>query len=125
MNALFRFNGHWHLMQQWHARPQTSIGHAVSTDLLNFSRVADVLAAGETGGQCFDGSASIVERSDVGGVGGAARRLPMLMIDGGCGMKGPGSLPCMESLGNGSTGGVTAWPTDPADPLLVNWLRAR
>ena len=26
VNALFQFEGNWHLMQQWHARPLTSVG---------------------------------------------------------------------------------------------------
>ena len=47
----------------------------------------------------------------------------MLMIDGGCGKQGPGTSPCMESRGNGSTGGVTAWPEDLSDPLLTNWTK--
>ena len=116
MNALFQFNGVWHLMQQWAARPKTSVGHAVSTDLLNFRRIPDVLASGDTADeQCYDGSSSIVVR------GGSAT--PMLMIDGGCGEKGPGTLPCMESSGNGSTGGVTAFPVDTSDPNLTVWKR--
>lgn len=103
-------------MQQWHARPATSIGHAISSDLLHFTRLPDVLTSGSSSDeQCFDGSASIVVRSGM--------RTPMLMIDGGCGMKGPGSIGCMESSGNGSTGGVTAFPTDVTDPTLSNWAK--
>lgn len=48
----------------------------------------------------------------------------MLMIDGGCGAKGPGSHPCMESSGNGSTGGVTAFPDELADANLTRWTRS-
>ena len=50
-------------MQQWHARPATSVGHAVSTDLLRFGRTSDVLTSGTTGSQqCFDGSSSITSK---------------------------------------------------------------
>ena len=103
VNALFQWRGTWHLMQQWHARPATGVGHSVSADLLRFSRVTDVLRSGNSSDQqCYDGSSSIVS-----GKG------PMLMIDGGCGEVGPGAEPCMESRGNGSTGGVTAFPARP------------
>ena len=34
------------VMQQWHARPLTSVGHAVSADLLRWNRVPDVLSSG-------------------------------------------------------------------------------
>jgi hypothetical protein len=103
VNALFQFNGVWHVMSQWAARPKTSVGHAVSTDFLNWARLPDTLASGASGDeQCYDGSASIVKR--------AGALTPMLMIDGGCGEKGPGGSLCMESYGNGSTGGVTAFP---------------
>ena len=114
VNALFRFNGTWHLMSQWALRPHTSVGHMWSTDLLHWTRVPDVLGGG-TDEQCYDGSASLVEREGV--------LQPMLMIDGGCGKKGPGGSPCMESSGNGSTGGVTAFPIDLADPTLTNWTK--
>ena len=64
VNALFQWNGTWHIMQQWAPRPHTSVGHAVSQDLLNWKRVNDVLASGDTGDeQCYDGSASIVHRN--------------------------------------------------------------
>ena len=117
VNSLFQFNGTWHLMQQWAARPRTSVGHVVSADLLRWVRVADVLASGAAGDeQCYDGSASVVRR---GGM-----LTPMLMIDGGCGKKGPGGSPCMESTGNGSTGGVTAFPRDLTDPNLIQWDRS-
>lgn len=116
VNALFQFGGTWHLMQQWAARPHTSVGHAVSTDLLHWSRLPDVLASGLTADeQCYDGSASLVMRSGV--------LTPMLMIDGGCGEKGPGARPCMESSGNGSTGGVTAFPDDLSDTNLTRWTK--
>lgn len=116
VNALFQFNGRWHVMQQWHARPATSIGHAVSEDLLHFTRVPDVLTSGQSGDeQCYDGSSSIVTIN--------GQVTPFLMIDGGCGMKGPGNMGCMESSGNGSTGGVTAVPEDLTDPYLTNWSR--
>ena len=60
MNALFQFRGVWHLMQQWHLRPHTAVGHAVSHDLLTWQRVADVLQSGATADeQCYDGSASL------------------------------------------------------------------
>ena len=96
-------------MQQWHARPATSVGHAVSTDLLRFGRISDVLKSGTDGSQqCYDGSSSITSKG------------PMLMIDGGCGFyqKQPGDTGCMESSGV-DTGGVTAWPTDLTDVNLV------
>ena len=70
--------------------------------------------------QCYDGSSSLVT---VGGPG-SGTLTPMLMIDGGCGEKGPGSHGCMESSGNGSTGGVTAFPADLADPDLREWRRS-
>jgi len=121
VNALFQFNGTWHLFQQWHARPQTSVGHAVSEDLLHWRRLPDALASGAGGDQqCYDGSSSLVT---VGGPG-SGTLTPMLMIDGGCGEKGPGSHGCMESSGNGSTGGVTAFPADLADPDLREWRRS-
>ena len=103
-------------MQQWHARPHTSVGHAVSPDLLHFTRIADVLSSGATADeQCYDGSASLVVRQGT--------LTPMLMIDGGCGEKGPGRMGCMESSGNGSTGGVTAFPSNLSDPTLAGWTR--
>lgn len=118
VNALFEFEGTWHLMQQWKARPRTSIGHAVSTDLLRWARLPDVLSSGQgSDEQCYDGSSSIVVRHGV--------RTPMLMIDGGCGEKGAGSIGCMESHGDGSTGGVTAFPRDLADVNLSHWERSR
>jgi hypothetical protein len=49
VNALFEWEGTWHLMQQWAARPHTSVGHAVSTDLLRWARLPDVLASGAAG----------------------------------------------------------------------------
>lgn len=109
MNSLFQWNGVWHLMQQWHARPHTSVGHAVSGDLLHFERIADVLSSGASGDeQCYDGSSSITSKG------------PMLMIDGGCTKKGPGNIGCMESSGN-DTGGVTAFPDDLSDRNLTQW----
>jgi sucrose-6-phosphate hydrolase SacC (GH32 family) len=103
-------------MQQWHARPATSIGHSVSTDLLHWRRVPDVLSSGPTGSeQCYDGSSSLVQTE--GGV------RPFLMIDGGCGHKAAGTSPCMESTGNGSTGGVTATPDDLSDLNLTKWTK--
>ena len=45
------------------------------------------------------------------------------MIDGGCGKKGAGHAGCMESSGNGSTGGVTARPDDLNDPNLTAWTK--
>ena len=125
VNALFQFKGVYHIMQQWHARPLTSVGHAVSTDLLHWSRVADVLSAPSSSEQCFDGSSSIVTTSQYDARTGTTSRrtTPMLMIDGGCGKKGPGSKGCMESSGNGSTGGVTAFPDDLTDPNLTVWTR--
>jgi hypothetical protein len=118
VNALFQFRGVWHLMQQWHLRPHTAVGHAVSHDLLTWQRVADVLQSGTTADeQCYDGSASLVARP-------GHELSPMLQIDGGCGRKQPGTLPCMESAGNGSTGGVTAWPDDLTDATLANWTKA-
>ena len=117
VNALFEYAGVWHLMQQWHMRPQTAVGHAVSTDLLRWTRVADALSAGAAADeQCFDGSASLV----VDKPGSNPR--PMLMIDGGCGLKGNGTQPCMESSGN-STGGVIAFPDDLGDPNLTRWRK--
>ena len=111
VNALFQWNGVWHLMQQWHARPATSVGHAVSQDLLHFDRLTDVLKSGATKDQqCYDGSSSITSRG------------PMLMIDGGCGFHtaSPGEKPCMESSGH-DTGGVTAWPVNLTDINLTRW----
>jgi hypothetical protein len=103
-------------MQQWALRPATSVGHAVSPDLLHWNRVDDVLASGMTGDQqCYDGSASIVRRDGT--------VTPMLMIDGGCGKRIGGSHPCMESSGNGSQGGVTSFPDDLSDPKLVHWTK--
>ena len=96
-----------------HARPATSVGHSVSTDLLHFERVADVLSSGAGGDQqCYDGSSSITSKG------------PMLMIDGGCGFhkKQPGESGCMESRGVDS-GGVTAWPEDLTDPNLTMWKK--
>eukprot|EP00966_Prymnesium_polylepis_P248307 5740929-Prymnesium_polylepis.1 len=85
VNALFQFEGSWHLMQQWAARPRTSVGHSVSSDLLRWSRLPDVLASGSGADeQCYDGSGSLVSIKSV--------LTPMLMIDGGCGRKGPGNL---------------------------------
>jgi len=105
-------------MQQWHARPATSIGHAVSPDLLRFDRLPDVLTSGTAGDeQCYDGSASIVSMAS--GV-----VTPMLMIDGGCGEQVNGNLPCMESRGNGSTGGITAFPENLRDLNLTTWRRS-
>lgn len=98
------------------ARPHTSVGHAVSIDLLHFTRIANVLSSGASGDeQCYDGSASLVVKG--------GKLTPMLMIDGGCGEKGPGSMGCMESSGNGSTGGVTAFPANLSDPMLADWNR--
>ena len=113
VNALFQWRGTWHLMQQWHARPATSVGHAVSGDLLRFARVPDVLSSGATGDQqCYDGSSSITAKG------------PMLMIDGGCGFHTPmkGESSCMESRGV-DTGGVTAFPADLTDPNLTAWTK--
>eukprot|EP01051_Picozoa_sp_SAG22_P004765 SAG22_NODE_264_length_13353_cov_34.575298_1_plen_978_part_00 len=117
VNALFQFKGVWHLLQQWHLRPHTAIGHAVSRDLLHWERVSDVLASGaDADEQCYDGSASIVKKGpDV---------TPILQIDGGCGHKQAGTVQCMESSGNGSTGGVTAFPDDLDDPNLEHWSKA-
>ena len=112
MNALFQWQGVWHLMQQWHARPATSVGLSTSIDLLHFTRVDDALTSGSTtGNQCFDGSSSITNKG------------PMLMIDGGCGFykKTPHESRCMESSGV-DTGGVTAWPKDLYDPNLTQWI---
>jgi hypothetical protein len=79
---------------------------------------ADVLSSGATQDeQCYDGSSSIVTR------GPTNTTTPMLMIDGGCGKKIAGNKGCMESSGNGSTGGVTAFPDDLADPNLTTWAR--
>ena len=116
VNALFEFNGVWHIMSQWALRPQTSVGHMVSTDLLHWTRLPDALSSGSAADeQCFDGSVSLVELD--------GELQPMLMIDGGCGRKGPGSLPCMESSGNGSTGGVTAVASNLSDLSLTNWTK--
>ena len=112
VNGLLQWGGVWHLFQQWAARPATSVGHATSPDLLRWTRRPDALPGGA--GQCFDGSASVAV------VAGALT--PLLMIDGDCGHKGPGSEPCMESAGNGSTGGVTAVPADLSDPALAAWV---
>lgn len=117
VNGLLQFEGVWHIFQQWAARPHTSIGHAVSTDLLHWIRLPDALAPPSGSGddeQCYDGSISIVPSNS--GV-----LTPVLMIDGGCGKKGPGNAACMESTGNGSTGGVTAIPADLADSNLTVW----
>lgn len=98
-------------MQQWHARPASSVAHSVSDDLLRFARVADALQAGLTADQqCFDGSSSITAAG------------PMLMIDGGCGFynASAGDEPCMESQGHDS-GGVTAWPANLSDVNLTVW----
>jgi hypothetical protein len=112
VNGLLQWRGTWHLFQQWAARPATSVGHATSPDLLSWTRRPDALPG--AAGQCYDGSASVAV------VAGALT--PLLMIDGDCGHKGPGSEPCMESSGNGSTGGVTAVPADLSDPTLEVWL---
>eukprot|EP00039_Didymoeca_costata_P022866 m.5391 g.5391 ORF g.5391 m.5391 type:complete len:723 (-) comp3294_c0_seq1:94-2262(-) len=115
VNALFKYNGNWHLMQQWALRPHTSVGHSVSSDLLHWRRVSDVLQSGAANNQqCYDGSASLVMLSN-------GTLSPFLMIDGGCGKYVEGNKPCMESAGNGSTGGVTAFPNDLNDPNLENW----
>jgi hypothetical protein len=111
VNGLVQWNGFWHLFQQWAARPRTSVGHATSPDLLRWTRRADALPGGA--GQCYDGSVSVASVSGV--------LTPFLMIDGDCGHKGPGGVPCMESSGNGSTGGVTAVPADLSDPALESW----
>ena len=58
-------------------------------------------------------SASIVHKG--------GKTSPMLMIDGGCGHKGSGTHSCMESSGNGSTGGVVAFPANLSDPNLTTW----
>ncbi|GAB5371371.1 hypothetical protein AAMO2058_001574000 [Amorphochlora amoebiformis] len=116
INALFRFNGIWHLMQQTNPRPHRSIAHSVSPDLLSWSRIADVFEAGDNQNQqCFDGSPSFVTLD--------GSRTPFLMMDGGCSKYQGGTLPCMESLGNGSTGGVTAIPVDLSDKNLTKWNR--
>ncbi len=117
VNALFQFKGVWHLMQQWHLRPHTSVGHAVSRDLLSWSRLeVDVLTSGATQDeQCYDGSASLVHRQHGGSLS------PILQIDGGCGRKQAGGRSCMESAGNGSEGGVTAFPADLNDTNLTHW----
>eukprot|EP00954_Amorphochlora_amoebiformis_P015533 1218100-Amorphochlora_amoeboformis.AAC.1 len=65
--------------------------------------------------QCFDGSPSFVTLD--------GSRTPFLMMDGGCSKYQGGTLPCMESLGNGSTGGVTAIPVDLSDKNLTKWNR--
>eukprot|EP00928_Gymnodinium_smaydae_P086791 TRINITY_DN71218_c0_g1_i1.p1 TRINITY_DN71218_c0_g1~~TRINITY_DN71218_c0_g1_i1.p1 ORF type:complete len:599 (-),score=106.27 TRINITY_DN71218_c0_g1_i1:288-2030(-) len=115
INAIFQYKGMWHLSHQWRLRPATAVGHQVSQDLLHWTRVADALASGPTADQqCFDGSASLVEKDGV--------LQPILMIDGGCGMKGPGNQGCMESTGT-DTGGVTAFPEDLDDPYLRNWTK--
>ena len=114
VNALFQYAGTWHLLQQWHLRPHSAVGHSTSPDLLRWTRVADALSAGGSAEeQCFDGSASLL---DLNGT-----RTPVLMIDGGCGRKAAGHLPCMESSGNGSTGGVVAFPTQLTDADLASW----
>tara|TARA_B110001452_G_scaffold223814_1_gene197169 strand:- start:369 stop:1952 length:1584 start_codon:yes stop_codon:yes gene_type:complete len=113
VNGLFQWGGRWHLMQQWHARPATSIGHSVSTDLLRFARVADALRSGPAEDQqCYDGSSSITALG------------PMLMIDGGCGLfnASTGETPCMESRGQDS-GGVTASPANLSDVNLTVWKK--
>lgn len=77
VNSFFQYEGNWHLMQQWHARPHTSIGHSVSSDLLHFHATADALASGSSADeQCYDGSSSLVELSN-------GTLSPLLMIDGG------------------------------------------
>jgi hypothetical protein len=119
VNALFQWEGVWHLFQQWRARISyngtgTSIGHAVSRDLLHFTRLDDALSSGPTvDQQCFDGSASITSHG------------PLLMIDDGCGLHhpSPGETQCMESEGH-DTGGVTARPTDLGDANLTVWSKA-
>ena len=115
MNALFQYEGVWHLMQQWGdgRHGHTSVGHAVSSDLLQWERVADALVGASKHEQCFDGSASILN------VNGSLT--PVLMVDGGCGRKAPGSVACMESSGNGSQGGVVGFPTSISDPNLTSW----
>eukprot|EP00466_Bigelowiella_natans_P015636 jgi/Bigna1/67604/fgenesh1_pg.4_\ len=121
VNALFQYKGIWHLMQQWGPNALTSIGHSVSRDLLRWRRIKNALSAGNTTNgtqECYDGSVSFVTGKD-------GMPVPMLMIDGGCGKFSGGNISCMESLGNGSTGGVTAWPEHPhTDPLLLRWKRA-
>jgi hypothetical protein len=103
-------------MHQSSLRPHTAVSHSVSKDLLSWERVTDVLQSGATADeQCYDGSASLVTRAGV--------LSPVLQIDGGCGHKQPGSIGCMESAGNGSTGGVTAFPADLKDPKLENWTK--
>lgn len=105
-------------MQQWRLNPITAVGHATSEDLLHWTRLKDALSPGPSGDQeCYDGSASILRRRGV--------LTPMLMIDGGCGLRNAstGSLPCMESSGNGSTGGILAFPADLSDPQLTEWTK--
>ena len=117
INALFQYRGQWHLMQQWHLRPKTAIGHAHSPDLLRWTRLPDALESGASGDeQCYDGSPSLVAGAD------GTTLEPVLMIDGGCGMKGPGGAPCMESSGN-DTGGVLARPMNLSDPTLSQWTK--
>ena len=109
-----KWEGQWHLMQQWHARPAISVGHSVSADLLHFVRLPDALFSGKTSDQqCYDGSSSVTPRG------------PMLMIDGGCGFHNastPHQSRCMESSGD-DTGGITAWPEDLQDPNLTVWKK--
>jgi hypothetical protein len=115
VNALFEFRGVWHVFHQYRNRPATSIGHAASRDLLHWARLPDALESGPTvDSQCYDGGASLLPRNGV--------PQPMLMIDGGCGMPVANGPFCMESTG-ASSGGVTAFPEDPDDPMLTNWSR--
>lgn len=102
-------------MHQWRLRPRTAVGHQVSTDLLHWTRVADALTSGNASDQqCYDGSASLVVHN------GTLK--PVLMIDGGCGLKGPGTAACMESSGT-DTGGIIAFPEDMNDAHLTNWTK--
>jgi len=117
VNALFQFRGVRHLMQQWGPNAVTCVGHAVSTDLLHWTRLPDALTPGTSGQGCFDGSVTILQRKGV--------PTPVMMSDGGCGLANAsgGNLPCMEFYGDGLTGGVIAFPENLSDPHLSAWTK--
>ena len=140
VNAFFYFRGVWHLMTQWEMEvpntdgpqpktlPIVGWGHSVSTDLLQFHRIAPALVPGPpstTMEGCYEGSISFVHKG-----GDASQPLtPMLMADGACGeLSDPEPTPnkrppgggCTESFGY-SSGGTLAFPADLNDPNLTVW----
>jgi len=117
VNALFQFRGIWHLMQQWGPNAVTCVGHAVSTDLLHWTRLPDALTPGTSGQGCFDGSVTILKRHGV--------PTPVMMSDGGCGLANAsaGNQLCMEFYGDGVTGAVIAFPANLSDPHLITWTK--